>query len=151
MEIVKIDSFQFVGIAVRTTNANGQAAKDIGALWSKFINEGIVSKIPHKVDDTIYVVYTDYESDHTGYYTAALGCRASKSDEIPEGMISKEIGGGSYQKYTAKGDLTKNAVVEVWNEIWKSDTKRAYTADFEVYGEKASDPTNGEAEIFIAL
>ena len=151
MEIVKIDPFQFVGIAVRTSNAHGQAVKDIGVLWARFVNEEIMSKIPYKVDDTIYAVYTDYESDHTGYYTAVLGCRITKSDMIPEGMICKKIEGGSYQKYTAKGDLTKNAVVEVWSEIWASDVKRAYTADFEVYGEKASDPTNGEADIFIAL
>jgi predicted transcriptional regulator YdeE len=28
---------------------------------------------------------------------------------------------------------------------------RAYTVDFESYGEKAIDPTNGEAEIYIAI
>ena len=66
-------------------------------------------------------------------------------------MVSKEIEKGEYQKFTAKGDLTKDAVVKIWSEIWKSNIKRQYTTDFEVYGEKASDPTNGEAEIFIAI
>lgn len=151
MEIVKIDAFQLIGIAVRTTNADQQAARDIGMLWNKFISEEILLKIPHKIDDSIYAVYTEYESDHTGYYTTILGCKVSKTTIPPAGMVGKEIEGGSYQKFTAKGDLTQNAVVEVWNEVWASNIKRLYTADFEVYGEKAADPTNGEADIFIAI
>lgn len=41
-----------------------------------------------------------------------------------------------------------------WKKIWESEPllNRAYTtANIEVYGEKASDPTNGEADIFIAV
>jgi len=30
------------------------------------------------------------------------------------------------------------------------DIERTYQSDFEMYGEKAIDPTNGEADIFIA-
>ena len=151
MESTKIDSFPVVGISVRTTNENQQAAKDIGMLWNRFMSEGITSKIPNKIDDTIYAVYTDYESDHTEAYTTILGCKVSTVENVPNGMISKEIAEGDYQKFIAKGDLTKNAVVDVWRTIWNLNIDRSYTTDFEVYGEKASDPTNGEAEIFIAV
>lgn len=151
MEPVKINSFPIIGIAVRTTNENQQAAQDIGALWNRFMNEGILDKIPNKIDQTIYAIYTDYESDHTGAYTTILGCKVSSVNEIPEGMTAKEIAQGMYQKFIAKGDLTKNAVVDTWMNIWNADLKRLYTTDFEVYGEKALDPTNGEAGIFIAI
>ncbi len=151
MEIVHINSFPIIGITVRTTNQNQQAAKDIGALWNTFITEGILDKIPNKVDTAIYSLYTDYESDHTKEYTTVLGCKVSSIENIPEGMVAKEIVRGSYQKFIAKGDLTKNAVVDVWLDIWNSGVERAYTSDFEVYGEKALDPTNGEAAIFIAV
>lgn len=46
-----------MGIGVRTTNENGQSAKDIGALWNKFMSEGILDKIPNKIDNTIYSIY----------------------------------------------------------------------------------------------
>ena len=48
MENIKIEAFNVIGIAVKTTNENGQAGKDIPALWEKFISEGILDKIPNK-------------------------------------------------------------------------------------------------------
>lgn len=35
MQNVKFEPFKIIGIAVRTTNENGQGAKDIGGLWQK--------------------------------------------------------------------------------------------------------------------
>ncbi|SEG14520.1 GyrI-like domain-containing protein [Sphingobacterium lactis] len=36
-----IESFHVIGISTRTTNVNGQSAKDIEALWVKFWTEKI--------------------------------------------------------------------------------------------------------------
>ena len=51
----------------------------------------------------------------------------------------------------SKGDLTKGAVYETWSKIWNADLDRTFTADFEVYGEKAQNPTDAEVEIFVAI
>ena len=151
MNKVTIKPFKIIGISVRTTNENGQSAKDIGALWNKFITEGILENIPNKIDNTIYSIYTDYESDYTKPYTTILGCKVSTIEEIPTGMVTQTFDGGNYIKYVSKGDLTKGVVYEEWLKIWSSDLKRAYTADFEVYGEKAQNPSDAEVEIFVAL
>ncbi len=151
MDKVKIKSFSVIGISVRTTNENGQAAKDIGELWNTFMTEGILKKIPNKIDITIYSIYTEYESDYTKPYTTILGCKVENIDTIPNGMIAKTFSGGNYTKFVAKGDLTKGVVYEEWSKIWNTELDRAYTADFEVYGEKAQDSTNAEVEIFVAL
>ena len=74
MEKVKIEPFKLIGISLRTTNENGKAAKEIGELWEKFLNENISDAIPNKVDNTVYSLYTDYEGDYTKPYTAILGC-----------------------------------------------------------------------------
>ena len=42
------DSFFVAGIAVRTTNQDDKANKDIGDLWTKFMSEDIRSKIAEK-------------------------------------------------------------------------------------------------------
>lgn len=42
-------------------------------------------------------------------------------------------------------------VFEAWLEIWNLDIPRAYTADFEVYGEKTQNPADAEVDIFIAV
>ncbi|WP_103070446.1 GyrI-like domain-containing protein [Aquimarina sediminis] len=150
MEKLKMNSFEVVGISVRTSNQDGKAKKDIGELWGKFMSENMYEKIPNVTDQTIYAVYTDYEGDHTKPYTTILGYRVHNLEEIPEGMVGKKIESASYHKFIAKGDLTDNAVIDQWKKIWDMDMKRTYTSDFETYGEKAIDPTNGETEIYIS-
>lgn len=151
MDSQKIKEFCVMGIAVRTTNENGQSSKDIPALWNRFMAEGIAEKIPHKIDDTIYSIYTDYEKDHTRPYTTILACKVSDLDHIPDGLIGKIIKEGSYIKHTAKGNLLQGVVFEEWTKIWNSVLPRVYTADFEVYGEKAQNPEKAEVEIFLAI
>jgi len=150
MNKVSIKEINVIGIAVRTTNENSQAAKDIGALWNKFMSEDILELIPNKIDHSIYSIYTDYESDHTKPYTTILGCKVSNTEQIPDGMVLKTIPSGSYTKYLAKGDLTKDIVYNKWVKIWNSAEDRIYTTDFEVYGEKAQNPTNAEVDIYLA-
>ncbi|WP_299157458.1 GyrI-like domain-containing protein [uncultured Tenacibaculum sp.] len=151
MNTLKKEAFYVVGISIRTTNENGKAMQDIPALWQKFMSEGIINKLTNRVGDESYAVYTDYEKDHTKPYTMILGYRVENLEAIPEGMMGKKIETSNYEKFTAKGDLTKTAVVDEWMKIWNSDINRTYTSDFEVYGSKAQNPTNGEAEIFIAV
>ncbi|HAO28726.1 MAG TPA: AraC family transcriptional regulator, partial [Chryseobacterium indologenes] len=59
--------------------------------------------------------------------------------------------GGDYIKFTTKGDLAKDLVINEWLKIWEMDMDRAFTADFEVYGEKAQNPSDAEVDIFIAV
>jgi len=151
MNNVKIEPFKVIGISVRTTNENGQAGKDIPVLWEKMINEDILNSIPNKINNTIYSIYTDYEKDHTKPYTTVLGCQVENLDKIPDGMVGYSFDGGDYLKFTAKGDLSKDLVINEWIKIWNLDLRRIFTADFEVYGEKAQKPSDAEVDIFIAV
>ena len=151
MQKVKIEPFKLIGISIRTTNENGQANKEIADLWGVFMAENILDKIPNKVNNTVYSLYTDYESDHTKPYTAILGCKVEKLDLIPEGMIGKEFEGGNYVKMTAKGDLTKGLIVNKWSEIWEMGLDRIFTADFEVFGEKAQNINDAEIDFLVAV
>ena len=151
MEKVNIEAFKVIGISVKTTNENGQSTKDIGELGGKCMSEGILDKIPNKIDNTVYSIYTEYEGDHTQPYTTILGCKVENLDTIPEGMAAKTFNGGNYTKFVSKGDLTKGAVFAKWSKIWEMDLERVYTADFDAYGEKAQNPTNAEVEIFVAI
>ncbi|MDC6387826.1 effector binding domain-containing protein [Maribacter sp. PR1] len=151
MEKVEVAPFQIIGITVRTTNQNNQGAEDIGELFNKFLSENLMTKIPNRVENDIYSVYTDYESDHTGHYTTLLGCKVSSLDNTPPGMVGKSICGGTYTTFVAKGDLSKGVVAKEWMKIWDSGIKRAYSADYEIYGEKAQNPKDAEVPIYIAI
>ena len=150
MKIV-IEKFDIIGIAVNTTNENGQSGQDIPALWDKFIKEDIAKKIPNRVGDEIYCLYTDYEKDHTKPYTTILGCKVSTIDEVPQGMVGKKISEATYIKNIAKGSILEGIVFEEWAKIWNADLNRAFTTDFEVYGKKAQNPTHAEVDIFVAV
>lgn len=147
----QLEPFSLIGISVRTTNQNGQGIKDIGALWERFFSETILEKIPNKTSMEIHAVYTDYESDFTEPYTTIIGCKVEHLNEIPEGMIGKYFEGGNYLHLTAKGDMHQGLIGDKWSEIWNSDMNRSYTADFEVYGEKAQNPQEAEVDFFIGI
>ncbi|WP_024770744.1 GyrI-like domain-containing protein [Aquimarina macrocephali] len=147
----KIEPFWIVGISVRTTKKNEQFANDIPNLWNTFMSEGTMHKIPNKLEDSIYAVYTDYESDHTEGYTTIIGCKVANLDNIPPGMTSVKIERSIYSRFTAKGDITKGVIYDKWVNIWEIDLDRTYTTDFEVYGEDAVNPTNAEVDIFVAI
>jgi predicted transcriptional regulator YdeE len=146
-----IETFHVIGITVRTTNANQQAATDILALWQRFMQEAMLDEIPNKIDDTVYSIYTDYEKDHTTPYTILLCCRVSNLDTIPTGMIGKTIPTALYQKFTATGDLMQGVVYQTWETIWATNIERAYTNDLEIYGPKAQDAANAQVDVFIAI
>ena len=148
---IQLVAFKIIGISIRTTNENGQSMTDMGKLWNRFYADSILPTIPNRINDDIYSVYTDYQSDYTGQYTAIIGCKVNSLDNIPRGLTGKQIQGGKYLKYVAKGKMP-DAVVGRWKEIWNKDKElnRKYTADFEVYGLKSQNPDNAEVDIYIA-
>ncbi|HLO56058.1 MAG TPA: effector binding domain-containing protein [Saprospiraceae bacterium] len=147
----QIKTFHIIGIALRTTNENGQSVQDIPALWNRFISEGIMDQIPNKINNTLYCIYTDYEKDHTKPYTTILGCKVSNLDQISYGLVGKTFEERTYIKRIAKGNLMQGIVYEEWTKIWNADLNRAFTADFEVYDERTQNPENAEVDIFISV
>ncbi len=142
-------AFNVIGISVRTSNNVG--GKDIGNLWAKFMDEDIFEKIPNKTSYDVYGIYTDYESDHTGNYTAIVGCHVSSLKEIPEEMVGLTIPGSNYEIFTAKGKMPE-CVYGKWTEIWENkELERTYSTDFEVYGTKSQNPMEPEVDIFLSV
>ncbi len=151
MKNVTIEPFKVIGIGVTTTNENGQSAQDIGQLWGKFMAEGIADQIPNKIDSNVFSIYTNYQGDHTQPYDTILGCKVDSLTDIPEGMVGQAFDGGTYRKFVSKGDLTKGVLFGTWSEIHEQPLDRVYTADFELYGEKAMNPTDAEVEVFVGI
>lgn len=150
--IQSIPPFKIIGIATRTSNTSGKAAEDLGALWGKFFEEQIGGKIPGKVSEDIFAIYTDYKSDYTGEYTCLIGYQVGSLENVVEGLVAREFEGGQHIKFVAAGKMPE-AVVQTWQEIWTKDAEldRKYTADFEVYGAKSQQEYNSKVDIFIAV
>jgi predicted transcriptional regulator YdeE len=150
MTTITLEAFHVLGIFVRTTNVNNKALKDIGDLFGNFVGQNIMEKIPNKITEDIYCVYTDYETDFNGPYTTIIGCKVSSLNDIPAGLIGKTIPDSKYEVYRSTGKLSIS-LAKTWEGIWNADINRRYSADFDIYGEKARDYENAELETYVAV
>ncbi len=122
-------SFTVVGIAVRTSN---KTAHEIGELWSRFYQSNAAGQIAPRLDDSLYSVYTDYESDHTGSFTVLIGCAVPELTPVPEGMEKRVVSAGRYAVFPATGKVPES-VVQAWSTVWNTPLDRLYGTDFERY------------------
>jgi predicted transcriptional regulator YdeE len=156
-KIVEEQGFTVIGVATRTTNAAEMSGKGvIGGQWDRFMKEGLLSKIPNKVDANILAVYTDYESDAHGAYTFLIGAKVSSSGNIPGGMVAKRVQAGRYALFTSEKGFVGKVVPETWGRIWAvpksaAGGDRAYRSDFEVYDQRAADPQNAQVDIYVGI
>jgi predicted transcriptional regulator YdeE len=103
------------------------------------------------LNDEIYAVYTDYESDFTRPYTTIVGARVSSLEDIPQGFVGIMIEKASYRKFVSRGKMPE-AVVTTWLEIWQNkELSRSYKADFTIHGAKYFDGDKAEVETFISV
>lgn len=139
-----VESFFVTGISVRTANRdemNPEMAK-IPGLWDRFMTEVSPETVPNAHSDSpLYGVYTNYESDAGGLFEVTVGWRVSTPDESGE-LETVEVTSGDYLVFEDKGPMPE-VVVKIWGEVWDyferhPDVRRAYTTDFEVYGDQES-------------
>jgi predicted transcriptional regulator YdeE len=128
------------GVSVRTINRdefNPETAK-LGVLWEKFRTQNILSKIPEVVPNSpVYGVYSDYESDATGYYTVTAGVEIKSTLQLGTNFTQVTIPEGQYLLFSGKGSMPE-VVVNVWRQVWDyfskdSPYKRRFKGDFELY------------------
>lgn len=151
MNAQMINEFYVIGIAMRTSNEDGQSATDIPKLWETFFKDSVFNQIPNKIDSSIYCLYTEYEKDHTKPYTTILGCRVANLSDIPENMVGKTVSKANYTKFKVNGVLAEGIVFNEWVKIWNADLPRSFTTDFEMYSQQALSNEQAEVEICIAL
>jgi len=141
--------FYIAGIAIKTINKNDQSSKDIGGLWTRFMSENIREKIPGKLSDDIYCVYTDYESDHTDWYRAVIGCRIDEP-RINTGLFMALVPEGNYRRYKPEGEFP-DCVAHTWRHIWQDGCERKYIADYDLYKAGAKSFEETEAENYVGV
>lgn len=102
-------------------------------------------------------MYTEFESDEHGEYTYFIG---EAVDSIQNQDLSQfrtlTIPASDYQKFTTAPGKMPEIVILSWQEIWKMNEKdfggkRKYLADFEVYDQRAIDPSRSVIDIYIGI
>ena len=151
------EGFTVVGISVRTSNA-GQMTPErpIGKQWDRLFKDGVLAAIPNKADANIVALYTDYASDKDGAYTYVLGARVTSVENLPAGMVAKNVPAGRYAVFTSERGQVQKVVVEMWQKVWATPKSvlggdRAYSADYEVYDQRARNPADSIVDLYIAV
>jgi predicted transcriptional regulator YdeE len=156
--VVEQPEFSVIGIQVRTSNAKevtGGGA--IPKQWERFFKEGISDKIPHKVDSTVYAVYTNYASDYNGEYDFIVGMKVSSVSDLPPGMVAKKVPGGRYAVVTSAKGPVEQVVPQAWQRVYSLDDNkqlggaRAYKADFELYDQRSQNPQDSQVDLYVGL
>ncbi len=150
---------KLVGISLRTSYQN-ESDKMKGHIFpciQRYFHGKLYDKIPHRAKPgTTFCVYTDYESDYTGAYTYFIGEEVTSLDSpLPEGLQMLSIPQQQYVKFTTGPAPMPDVIVNAWTHIWKSSLEsggtRRYTADFEIYDERAADHQNIVLDIYIGV
>jgi predicted transcriptional regulator YdeE len=134
---VYVNSFIVSGLNDRTKNQDefkADTAK-LPKLWERFHSENLANQMPdQKFDLPIYGVYSDYDSDYTGFYTVTAGMENNNTNEKFNSVRVKE---GHYLVFPNNGPLPQ-AIIEIWQNIWQyfvihTEIIRSYRTDFEKY------------------
>ena len=154
------EEIKVIGVELKTTNQNNQAAIQIPQFWQKFYAQNIKDQIPNnpsprwlriinKIDDEILGLYIDYEGDFTKPYSFVICCKVSSLENIPNGMVGKTIPASKYAVFNSKGKFPES-LLKTWQDIWTSNLDRTYTGDFEIYKQNFSATQNPKIDVYIA-
>ncbi|GAA3226243.1 MULTISPECIES: GyrI-like domain-containing protein [Nonomuraea] len=145
MDVIERAELIVVGFAVRTTNADemdpGRAK--LPTLWQRAGAPGAFAHVPGRVDENLYAVLTDYESDHNGAYTQIVGTGVRTVPRLPEGMVAVRVPAAQSLKLEVRGPMPQ-ALVDAWQQVWKhtesgGTPSRAFTTDLEVHHPEGAD------------
>ncbi|MBV8895398.1 MAG: AraC family transcriptional regulator [Acidobacteriaceae bacterium] len=158
MNLVKlhVDKFTVAGISVRTSNAiESTTDAKIPAMWQRLYGDNLLARIPHRVDDRVIALYTDYENGKDGMYTYILGAKVSSDKDLPGELVGREVASGQYAMFTEQGGPPPQMTVDLWKHIWSLEKpgglERAYRTDYEVHYGEADDPAKSHVDIYIGL
>ncbi len=154
-----LPDIMLIGVTARTNNQNEmnpQTAK-IGPLAGRYWGQNLAgSLLNRKTPGVTFSVYTDYASNEHGDYTYFIGEEVTSFDDVPAGFETLTIPAAAYQKFTTSTGKLPDIIIQAWMHIWQMSKdqlggQRAYLADFEKYDQRASDPANAAADIYIGL
>lgn len=137
---------RIIGIELRTDNR--EAMRTIPLHWQRFTQEGVLARIPGKLSDEVYAVYTHFENagvNNEGVYSLIIGAPVSSAQAVPPGM-SHAVLPASPRAVFPVPQGRFDQVVPAWQAVWqRDDLPKAFVADCERYR------ADGQIDILIGL
>jgi predicted transcriptional regulator YdeE len=134
--IPQTQALHVIGIALRTHN--GEAFQTIPPHWARFAQAGLAGRLPHRLSDDVYAVYTHFQNagvDNTGWYTLVIGHAVPGDTPTlpPEGLMHA-VAPASQRAVFEVAPGRHDLVGAAWQQIWqRSDLQNTTLADYEHY------------------
>ncbi|TGK17660.1 GyrI-like domain-containing protein [Leptospira kmetyi] len=120
-----------IGVGSRTKNADEMGADGkIPKVWGKFFQE-VLPKVQN-AGDSIYAVYSNYESDENGEYSYFIGIPSDEKGSFETFQLPE----GNYLELNTASGKSPDIVIQLWQEVWANQdlkNKRAFAVDYEIY------------------
>lgn len=145
--LVQYPGFVACGVSARTNNANEIDVQTalIRRLWQQFYRDGVAIDLKANAENgRIVAVYTHYDNGSRGDYTMLAGAQLRRSSAPVPGYDTLTVSAGEYIVFKAPGfggELVAALWIRIMNFFSRAEHElagryeRAYTADFEVYGD----------------
>lgn len=146
--IAQPQALHVVGIALRTHN--GEAFETIPAHWARFSQAQLAERLPHRLSDDVYAVYTHFEKagvDIGGVYTMVIGHAVpANTPGLPPEGLTHVVAPASQRAVFPVEKGRFDLVVAQWQLIWAmDDLRKTALADYERY------QPNGGIDIHIGV
>ena len=139
-------ALRIIGIELRTSNR--EAMQTIPPHWQRFTEEGVLARIPGRLSDEVYAVYTHFENagvDNEGIYSLIIGAPVSSSQAVPPGMSHAVLPASPRAVFPVPHGRV-DQVGLAWQEVWlRGDLPKAFVADCERYR------ADGQIDILVGL
>lgn len=147
MQIVQqATALRIMGIELRTSN--GEAMQTIPSHWQRFTTEDVLARIPGKLSDEVYAVYTHFENagvDNRGVYSLIIGAPVSSTQAVPAGMSHAVLPASPRAVFPVPPGRF-DQVGAAWQDVWRrDDLPKTFVADCERYR------ANGEIHILVGV
>ena len=125
---------------------------EIPPLWQAFFEQQVLAKIPNKISDDVYAVYTDFDREvkdpqdiYNLGYTLVIGAAVSSAEHLDATLVSTVIPPTTRAVFAVEPALPAQVGAQ-WFKIWQMpELKRLFAPDYEHYS------SNGEINILISV
>ncbi len=128
-------------VAGVTARCDDACPEKVGALWTRFWQENVMSK---SNGSGMYAVYYEYDPHNRAEYTVLIGSAIQDGTPLAQGLCEVTVHTGLYDQVNGPGDGDAD-VQAMWKQIREGHLNRAYITDYEDYG------SEGSATIYVGL
>lgn len=156
-EIVTLGPIKVVGPAIITSNEKEMTKEgQMVELYEYFVHNNVSEWITNKKDNSLVVLYTDYDSDESGEYVYAIGHQVL-TDECHDKLEFFETPSAKYLHFTSERGYLNDVLPSLWREIWRRTqsgelgAERAFTTDFEFHNYEDNKSADVVVDVFLSI